>query len=90
MIAQRPESHHLLIGFHDWDAIALEKSSGTTVNSITADRHCSLGNAGVYGDNLVEVEKIEEQAGGRLGLPVAVRHPRQQVDELPVEVVHLT
>jgi anaerobic selenocysteine-containing dehydrogenase len=36
------------------------KSSGTTVNAITADRHCGLGNAGVYGDNLVEVEKIED------------------------------
>ncbi|CAN5562234.1 molybdopterin-dependent oxidoreductase [soil metagenome] len=34
------------------------KSAGSTVNSITADRHCSLGNAGVYGDNLVEVEKV--------------------------------
>jgi anaerobic selenocysteine-containing dehydrogenase len=34
------------------------KSSGSTVNSITADRHCTLGNAGVYGDNLVEVEKV--------------------------------
>nr|WP_232079883.1 molybdopterin dinucleotide binding domain-containing protein [Mycolicibacterium parafortuitum] len=38
------------------------KSSGTTVNAITADRHCGLGNAGVYGDNLVEVEKIAEEA----------------------------
>ena len=38
------------------------KTSGTTVNAITADRHCSLGNAGVYGDNLVEVEKVVEQA----------------------------
>ncbi|WP_460355551.1 molybdopterin-containing oxidoreductase family protein [Mycobacterium sp. ZZG] len=38
------------------------KTSGTTVNAITADRHCGLGNAGVYGDNLVEVEKIQEQA----------------------------
>ncbi|UXA18822.1 molybdopterin-dependent oxidoreductase [Mycobacterium sp. SMC-4] len=39
-----------------------DKSSGTTVNAITADRHCGLGNAGVYGDNLVEVEKFDEQA----------------------------
>lgn len=38
------------------------KTSGTTVNAITADRHCSLGNAGVYGDNLVEVHKVGEQA----------------------------
>lgn len=38
------------------------KTSGTTVNAITADRHCSLGNAGVYGDNLVEVERVQEQA----------------------------
>ncbi|CAA0138306.1 Dimethyl sulfoxide reductase DmsA [Mycolicibacterium vanbaalenii] len=38
------------------------KTSGTTVNAITADRHCSLGNAGVYGDNLVEVEKVADQA----------------------------
>lgn len=30
----------------------------TTVNAITADRHCGLGNAGVYGDNLVEVQKV--------------------------------
>lgn len=39
-----------------------DKSSGSTVNSITADRHCSLGNAGVYGDNLVEVEKVVADA----------------------------
>jgi anaerobic selenocysteine-containing dehydrogenase len=40
-------------------------SSGSTVNSITADRHCGLGNAGVYGDNLVEVQKItEDQLAG--------------------------
>ncbi|TYQ14389.1 UNVERIFIED_ORG: anaerobic selenocysteine-containing dehydrogenase [Gordonia westfalica J30] len=38
------------------------KSHGSTVNSITADRHCGLGNAGVYGDNLVQVERIGEQA----------------------------
>ncbi|WP_158168965.1 molybdopterin-containing oxidoreductase family protein [Mycolicibacterium smegmatis] len=38
------------------------KTSGTTVNAITADRHCGLGNAGVYGDNLVEVEKLDEHA----------------------------
>ncbi|GAB3217150.1 hypothetical protein GCM10027535_06120 [Mycolicibacterium hippocampi] len=38
------------------------KSSGTTVNAITADRHCSLGNAGVYGDNLVEVQKVVDEA----------------------------
>ncbi len=37
------------------------KSSATTVNAITADRHWGLGNAGVYGDNLVEVEKIGDQ-----------------------------
>jgi anaerobic selenocysteine-containing dehydrogenase len=39
------------------------KSSGSTVNSITADRHSTLGNAGVYSDNLVDVEKIAEPAG---------------------------
>ncbi len=36
--------------------------SGTTVNAITADRHCGLGNAGVYGDNLVEVQKVADEA----------------------------
>ncbi|KUI27199.1 molybdopterin oxidoreductase [Mycobacterium sp. IS-1742] len=36
--------------------------SQTTVNAITADRHCGLGNAGVYGDNLVEVQKVADQA----------------------------
>ncbi len=36
--------------------------SGTTVNAITADRHCGLGNAGVYGDNLVEVQKVADGA----------------------------
>lgn len=35
--------------------------SSTTVNAITADRHCGLGNAGVYGDNLVEVEKVASE-----------------------------
>lgn len=38
-------------------------SSGSTVNTITADKHCGLGNAGVYGDNLVEVERIAENHG---------------------------
>jgi hypothetical protein len=38
------------------------KASGSTVNSITADRHNQLGNAGVYSDNLVDVEKIGEPA----------------------------
>jgi anaerobic selenocysteine-containing dehydrogenase len=38
-----------------------DKSSGSTVNSITSDRHCTLGRAGVYSDNLVDVEKIAEQ-----------------------------
>jgi anaerobic selenocysteine-containing dehydrogenase len=36
--------------------------SNTTVNAITADRHCGLGNAGVYGDNLVEVQKVVGEA----------------------------
>jgi anaerobic selenocysteine-containing dehydrogenase len=36
--------------------------SQTTVNAITADRHCGLGNAGVYGDNLVEVQKVADEA----------------------------
>ncbi|PVZ10933.1 molybdopterin-containing oxidoreductase family protein [Actinomycetospora cinnamomea] len=35
-----------------------DKASGCTVNSITADRHNQLGNAGVYSDNLVEVERV--------------------------------
>jgi anaerobic selenocysteine-containing dehydrogenase len=35
------------------------KSSGNTVNTLTLDAHCTLGNAGVYSDNLVEVAKIE-------------------------------
>lgn len=39
-----------------------DKPTGTTVNVITSDRHCEFGNAGVYGDNLVEVEKVVEQA----------------------------
>jgi anaerobic selenocysteine-containing dehydrogenase len=29
--------------------------SGTSVNSIGCDKHCSLGMAGSYSDNLVEV-----------------------------------
>jgi anaerobic selenocysteine-containing dehydrogenase len=36
------------------------KSSGNTVNTLTLDAHCTLGNAGVYSDNLVEVAKIKE------------------------------
>lgn len=36
--------------------------SNTTVNAITADRHCGLGNAGVYGDNLVEVRTLASEA----------------------------
>lgn len=36
----------------------LDNSAGSTVNSITADRHCELVNAGVYCDNLVQVEKV--------------------------------
>jgi anaerobic selenocysteine-containing dehydrogenase len=38
------------------------KSSGSTVNSITADRHSTLGNSGVYSDNLVDVEKVDSPA----------------------------
>jgi hypothetical protein len=30
----------------------------SSVNSITLDQHCTLGNAGVYSDNLVEVTKL--------------------------------
>jgi anaerobic selenocysteine-containing dehydrogenase len=30
----------------------------SSVNSITLDQHCTLGNAGVYSDNLVEVAKL--------------------------------
>jgi anaerobic selenocysteine-containing dehydrogenase len=38
------------------------KSSGSTVNSITLDHHNELGNAGVYSDNLVEVAKATQTA----------------------------
>lgn len=37
-------------------------ASRTTVNAITADEHCGLGQAGVYSDNLVEVMKVGESA----------------------------
>ncbi|WP_199253484.1 molybdopterin-containing oxidoreductase family protein [Mycolicibacterium mengxianglii] len=39
-----------------------QDKTNTTVNAITSDRHCEFGNAGVYGDNLVEVEKVSEVA----------------------------
>jgi anaerobic selenocysteine-containing dehydrogenase len=29
--------------------------SGTSVNSISSDKHCTFGQAGSYSDNLVEV-----------------------------------
>ncbi len=32
----------------------------SSVNSITSDQHCTLGNAGVYSDNLVEVTKLHQ------------------------------
>ncbi len=32
--------------------------SGTAVNSTTPPRHCNLGQAGTYSDNLVEVQKV--------------------------------
>jgi anaerobic selenocysteine-containing dehydrogenase len=32
--------------------------TGTAVNSTTAPRHANLGQAGVYSDNRVEVERI--------------------------------
>lgn len=35
-------------------------SGGSSVNAITLDEHCGLGNAGVYSDNLVEVMKIDQ------------------------------
>jgi anaerobic selenocysteine-containing dehydrogenase len=35
------------------------KESAGTVNAITLDQHSTLGNAGVYSDNLVEVAKLE-------------------------------
>ena len=38
-----------------WASSSPGKSS---VNSITSDLHCTLGNAGVYSDNLVEVTKL--------------------------------
>jgi anaerobic selenocysteine-containing dehydrogenase len=31
---------------------------GTSVNAVSADRHCSLGQAGTYSDNLVEVAQV--------------------------------
>jgi anaerobic selenocysteine-containing dehydrogenase len=37
---------------------ASSSRSGSSVNSITADQHSTLGNAGVYSDNLVDVEKV--------------------------------
>jgi anaerobic selenocysteine-containing dehydrogenase len=37
-----------------------KKASGSTVNSITLDRHNQLGQAGVYSDNLVEVMKVAD------------------------------
>jgi anaerobic selenocysteine-containing dehydrogenase len=33
--------------------------SGTSVNSISSDKHCTLGRAGSYSDNLVEVAKAQ-------------------------------
>jgi anaerobic selenocysteine-containing dehydrogenase len=38
-------------------------NSGSTVNSITSDRHSTFGRAGVFSDNLVDVEKMKEPAG---------------------------
>ncbi|MCC7252145.1 MAG: molybdopterin-dependent oxidoreductase [Hyphomicrobium sp.] len=32
--------------------------TGSAVNSTTAPRHCNLGNAGVYSDNLVEISAV--------------------------------
>lgn len=37
---------------------ASSSRSGSSVNSITADQHSTLGNAGVYSDNLVDVAKV--------------------------------
>jgi hypothetical protein len=31
--------------------------SGTSVNSISSDKHCTLGQAGSYSDNLVQVAR---------------------------------
>lgn len=36
--------------------------TGSAVNSTTASRHCNLGNAGVYSDNLVEVQAADNLA----------------------------
>ena len=38
------------------------KASGSTVNTITLDKHNQLGNAGVYSDNLVDVAKVVDPA----------------------------
>jgi hypothetical protein len=32
--------------------------SGTSVNVTSADKHCELGQAGTYNDNLVEVARV--------------------------------
>jgi len=37
---------------------ASSSPGNSSVNSITSDQHCTLGNAGVYSDNLVEVTKL--------------------------------
>jgi anaerobic selenocysteine-containing dehydrogenase len=37
-----------------------DKASGSTVNTITSDRHNEMGMAGVFSDNLVEVALVED------------------------------
>ena len=32
--------------------------SGTSVNATSADKHCGMGQAGTYNDNLVEVARV--------------------------------
>ena len=43
-------------------------ASGTSVNAISSDRHCAMGRAGTFSDNLVQVVKAgaEASAGTRL------------------------
>jgi anaerobic selenocysteine-containing dehydrogenase len=38
---------------------ASSSAGGSSVNAITSDEHSTLGNAGVYSDNLVEVIKLD-------------------------------
>jgi anaerobic selenocysteine-containing dehydrogenase len=43
--------------------------SGTSVNAISADRHSTLGQSGVYSDNLVQVELVRVTRNGTVAAP---------------------